>query len=45
MTTTSLPTYELLAEVRLLHEVDAVVDALEVAARDVEGDRRSSRRR
>ena len=39
MTTTSLPTYELLAEVRLLHEVDAVVDALEVGARDVERDR------
>ena len=30
---------ELLAEVRLLHEVDAVVDALEVGAGDVERDR------
>ena len=30
---------ERLAEVGLLHEVDAVVDALEIAARDVEGDR------
>ena len=28
-----------LAEVRLLHEVDAVLDAVEVGARDVEGDR------
>ena len=30
---------QLLAEVGLLHEVDAVVDALEVGAGDVEGDR------
>ena len=30
---------ERLAEVRLLHEVDAVVDALELGARDVERDR------
>ena len=39
MTTTSLPTSSGLAEVGLLHEVDAVVDALEVRARDVERDR------
>ncbi len=38
MTTTSLPTVERLAEIGLLHEVHAVVDALEVGARDVEGD-------
>ena len=39
MTTTSVPDLERLAEVRLLHEVDAVLDALEVGARDVERDR------
>ena len=33
------PDLERLAEVGLLHEVDAVVDALEVGARDVERDR------
>ena len=33
------PDLERLAQVGLLHEVDAVVDALEVAARDVERDR------
>ena len=36
---------ERLAEVGLLHEVDAVLDALEVAARDVERRPRPSRRR
>ncbi len=39
MTTTSRADLERLAEVGLLHEVDAVLDALEVRAGDVEGDR------
>ena len=39
MTTTSVPDLERLAEVGLLHEVDAVVDAFELRARDVERDR------
>ena len=45
MTTTLRPTVELLAQVGRLHEVDAVLDALEVGPRDVQVDRVHGARR